>query len=230
VNVEIWSDLVCPWCYLGKRRFEHALAKFEQRDRVSVIWRSYQLDPSAPAETPGTLNEMLTKKYGFGLRQAQAAHERLAGLGKADGIAYDFDGARHGNTKDAHRLIHLARSVGKDDAMNDRLMKGYFEQRMPIGKRDALRAAAVELGLDGGEVDDMFSSDRFDAEVRAEQDAARKLGISGVPAFVIDGAVAVSGAQSEDTFLIALQRAWDSTPDSIKNYKGEVCEPGKAHC
>lgn len=230
MNVEIWSDLVCPWCYLGKRRFEHALAKFEQRDRVTVEWRSYQLDPSSPTETAGSLNEMLTKKYGFSLPQAQAAHARLAGLGKPEGIHYDFDGARHGNTKDAHRLIHLARTVGKADAMNERLMQGYFEQRMPIGKRDALRAAAVELGLDGGEVDEMFASDRFDTEVRTEQDMARKLGVNGVPAFVIDGQVAVSGAQSTDTFLIALQRAWDLAPDSIKNYKGEVCEPGKANC
>lgn len=230
MRVEIWSDMICPWCYLGKHRFEQALRQISTPQPVELVWRSYQLDPGAPREIAGTLNQWLAKRYGFSLAQAEGAHARLEQLGRAEGLAYDFARARPGNTLDAHRLVHLARSAASGHsgqtvtALVDRLMQGYFCQALPIGNPAELERVAIDVGLDPERVRAVLASDEFAAEVRADQNAARARNLSGVPAFVIDGQSVVSGAQSVATFVAALKQAGASV-DQDQGPEANVCNP-----
>jgi predicted DsbA family dithiol-disulfide isomerase len=205
VKVEVWSDIVCPWCYLGKRRLERALARFEHAGDVEVVWRSFELDPSAPARRGPTL-EHLARKYGLTIEDARRMHERMTALAAAEGLEYHLDETQGGNTFDAHRLLHLARERGVQDAMKERLMRAYFTEREPIGDRQVLARLGSELGLsDAGEV---LASDAFAAAVRADEHQARLFGINAVPFFVIDRYYAVEGAQPPELILGALNEGW----------------------
>jgi predicted DsbA family dithiol-disulfide isomerase len=208
MKIEIWSDVVCPWCYIGKRRFETALQGFEHRDEVTVAWRSFELDPSALAITPGDNLDRLAAKYGMSRDQALASQARLTAAAAGEGLEFHLDRARSGNTFDAHRLLHHAAGVGLQDALEERLMAGYFTQAEPIGDRDVLVRMAVEVGLDGAASRAVLEgSDHADAVLDDEQQA-RELGITGVPFFVIDRAYGISGAQSPEMILSALRTAW----------------------
>jgi predicted DsbA family dithiol-disulfide isomerase len=209
LSVEIWSDVVCPWCYIGKRRFEAALARFEHRDEVEVTWHSFELDPSAPATRTGPRVEMLAAKYGMSVEQAQAMHDQMTETAAAEGLAFAFDDAKDGNTFDAHRLIHLAAEHGLQDAAKERLMRAYFTEGEPIGDRETLIRLAAEIGLDAGQAREALEGDAHADAVRADEDLARRLGISGVPFFVLDRRYGVSGAQPADLLLQALERAWE---------------------
>ncbi len=208
LQVEIWSDVVCPWCYLGKRRFEMALEQFPHRDEVEVIWRSFELDPDAPQQIDGTLDEMLARKYGMSVAQARAGHARLEQLGKEVGLDYRFDIARTGNTFAAHQLIHFAAAQGKQAEMKDRLMRAYFTEGQPISDPETLVALATEIGLDPLAVRTALDGATYAAEVRADERRASDFGISGVPYYVFDEHFAVSGAQSIGVFKMALDKAW----------------------
>jgi predicted DsbA family dithiol-disulfide isomerase len=151
VNVEIWSDVVCPWCYFGKRRFESALAQFPHRDAVNVVWRSFELDPNAPQQYPGTLDEMLAHTMGTTPERAAALNARVIGLAAGEGLDYHLDIARPGNTFDAHRLLHLAKARGLQAEAKERLMRGYFTEGMPVGDGEALVSALAEVGIDAEE-------------------------------------------------------------------------------
>ncbi|HXT34553.1 MAG TPA: DsbA family oxidoreductase [Chloroflexota bacterium] len=208
MNVEIWSDIVCPWCYIGKRRFEAALARFAHRDAARVTWRSFELDPTASPRPAGTLDELLARKYGQTVEQAAAGHARLTALAAEDGLEYHFDRAQHGNTFDAHRLTHLAAALGLQDAMEERLMRAYFTEGLPIGDPDTLIQLAVEVGIDAEEARTALAGDAYAAEVRADEERAGAFGIRGVPFMVVDEAYGVSGAQPASVFLDALEKGW----------------------
>jgi predicted DsbA family dithiol-disulfide isomerase len=209
LKVEIWSDVVCPWCYIGKRRFEQALEKFPHRADVEVVWRSFELDPQAPAERTGDPSERLAQKYGVTSERARAMHQHMTDVAAEEGLEFDFARARSGNTFDAHRLIHLAAEQGVQGAVKERLLRAYFSDGEPIGDRDTLVRLAVEAGIDEATAREVLASDRFTEEVRADEADAQRFGITGVPFFVLDRAFGVSGAQTPDVLLDALHQAWD---------------------
>jgi predicted DsbA family dithiol-disulfide isomerase len=214
--VEIWSDVVCPWCFIGKHRFESALARFAHRDQVQVIFRSFELDPSAPPHQEGSSVERLAKKYGLSLDQARAAQERVELAAEREGLLIDHERMRRGNTFNAHRLIHLAADHDLQHEMKERLMVAYFSEGRPIGDTDTLVALGGEVGLDADDVRQVLEGDDYRQAVRADEAAASTLGISGVPFFVIDRAYGVSGAQNEDLFLEVLDTAWaDAHPVAV---------------
>jgi predicted DsbA family dithiol-disulfide isomerase len=215
MRVEIWSDVVCPWCYIGKRNFETALAGFEHRDQVEVAWRSFELDPSAPAVREGDYAVRLAEKYGVPLSEARGMLTSMTSAAARVGLEFDFDRARPGNTFDAHRLIHLAGDRGAQDAVKERLLRATFAEGEPIGDRETLIRLAVEAGLDREDAATVLDSDAYAAEVRADELQALEFGITAVPFFVIDRTFGVPGAQPPDVLARALQRAWDQSPTSL---------------
>ena len=211
MQVEIWSDVICPWCYIGKRRFEAALAEFPHRSEVDVVWRSYELDPAAPPEREGDYATRLSRKYAVAVQQAQAMIDRMVDTGAGEGLDFRFDRSRPGNTFDAHRLLHLAAQRGVQDAVKERLFRATFTEGEPIGDRRTLVRLAAEAGLDADEAAEALASDAHAEAVRADEQQASRLGITGVPFFVFGGRYGVSGAQSSDVLLGMLERAWSET-------------------
>jgi predicted DsbA family dithiol-disulfide isomerase len=212
MNVEIWSDIACPWCYIGKRRFEAALERFEHRDQVQVTWRSFELDPDAPPERQGDLAARLAEKYGMSLEQARASQQNLTDMAAGEGLSYHFDKARSGNTFDAHRIVALAAGHGLQDAMKERLLSAYFTEGELISDPEALVRLASEVGVPAAAVRETLASDRFAEEVRNDELTARRLGISAVPTFVVDRALGASGAQPPDQLLALLEQGWEQQP------------------
>jgi predicted DsbA family dithiol-disulfide isomerase len=202
LTVEIWSDVVCPWCYIGKRRFEAAVEQFG--GEVEVVWRSFELDPSAPAVREHTATEHLAAKYGMSVEQAEASHVKMTELAAQEGLEYHFERARGGNSFDAHRLIHLAAAHGKQGEAQERVMRGYFTEGLPIGDREALIALGDELGLDARAA---LESDEYADAVREDEMLAQRIGIQGVPFFVLGRRYGVSGAQPADVLAQALETA-----------------------
>ena len=209
MQVEIWSDVACPWCYVGKRRFDAALAGFEHRDEVEVVWRSFELDPQAPREREVDLATHLASKYGRTREWALEAQQRLATVGAEDGIDFHHEIARGGSTFDAHRLIHLAAAHGRADELKERLLRAYHSDGEPIGDPATLQRLATEDGLPAEEVGEVLAGERYAAEVRDDELTAATLGIHAVPFFVVDRAIAASGAQSPVAFTELLRQGWD---------------------
>ncbi len=208
MQVEIWSDVVCPWCYLGKRRFEQALAEFEHRDDVQVVFRSFELDPAAPeGETTPTI-ELLADKYGMTPAQASQAQREMAERAAGDGLSFRMASLRSGNTRDAHRLIQLAKDRGRQEAMVERLHRAYFTDEESVFDHAALTRLAVEAGLDRDEAAAVLAGDAYGEHVDTDEAMARALGATGVPLFVIDRKYGISGAQPADTITAVLERAW----------------------
>jgi predicted DsbA family dithiol-disulfide isomerase len=209
MNIDIWSDIVCPWCYLGKRRLERALEQFDHRRDVTIAHRSFQLDPSRPRHETTNRRQMLMKKYRLTEDQVKAMDQRMEQMAAAEGLTYHLtEAGQTGNTLDAHRLLQLAKARGREDAMLDRLYRAYFSEQRSVFDTDSLLALAVEAGLDGDEARQVLDSEAYAPEVAADLHAARMLGVSGVPFFVIDGRYAVSGAQAIEVFEQALTEAW----------------------
>jgi predicted DsbA family dithiol-disulfide isomerase len=208
VDVEIWSDVACPWCYVGKRRFETALAQFEHSDQVRVTWRSFELDPQAPHEREGDRAERLAEKYGMTVEQAREAEQRLTDVAAGEGLGFRFDLARSGSTFDAHRVVHLAEEHGLQDAMKERLLRAYFTEGELISDHDALTRMAVEVGVEEQAVRDTLAGDRYAEDVRDDERTAGELGISAVPTFVVDRSLGASGAQPPEQLLQLLEQGW----------------------
>ena len=202
MRVDIWSDLVCPWCYIGKRRFEKALAGYPRRDDVEVVHRSFQLDPSMPQGQLFRHRDVLMKKYGMTEPQVAAAQSRLVDLAAADGLEYHLSRSFTGNTLDAHRLVHLGREQGIQDAVIERLFRAHFTELRSLFDNESLTTLASEAGLSGAK--ELLESDRFAPDVVADHREAHALGANGVPFFVIDTRFSISGAQSVDAFASAL--------------------------
>jgi predicted DsbA family dithiol-disulfide isomerase len=216
MKVEIWSDVVCPWCYIGKRRFESALSRFSHRDDVEVVWRSFELDPGAPALRTGDNAERLAAKYGMSRQQAVDSQNRLVQMADQEGLTFHFDRAQSGNTFDAHRLIHLAAEHGQQDAVKERLFRAYFSEGEPIGDAETLVRLVAETGIPAADAQAVLESDKYAEDVRAEEHEATELGVNGVPFFVVDRRYGVSGAQPAEVLLEVLDRAWaDSHPTLV---------------
>jgi predicted DsbA family dithiol-disulfide isomerase len=209
VLVEIWSDVVCPWCYIGKRRFESALAAFAHRDDIEVMYRSFELDPQAPRERAGDYASRLARKYGTSEDRAVATVHHMTDVAAEEGLELDFARTRAGNTFDAHRLLHLAAERGVQAALKERLLAAYFTEGEAIGDAGVLARLAVDVGLAADEVAAVLDGETYGDHVRADEAAAEELGIGGVPYVLVDRKFAVSGAQSPDVFLRALTRAWE---------------------
>jgi predicted DsbA family dithiol-disulfide isomerase len=225
LKIDIWSDIACPWCYVGKRRLEAALARFAHRDDVEITWRAFELDPDAPAVRPALPGhaERLAKKYGRTVAEAQRMIAQMTATAKADGLDFRFDRARSGNTFDAHRLIHFAAERGRGDAMKERLLAAYFTEGEAVGDVDTLVRLAAEAGFAADEVRAMLASDAHRDAVRGHERSAAELGIRGVPFFVFDGRYAVSGAQPADALLEVIERAWSERAPETSD--GEACGP-----
>lgn len=210
VRVDIWADISCPWCYVGKRYLEQALDRFPHRDGVEIVWRSFEQEPMAPRirDASDSYVEQLAKSCRTQLPQAQAMVDRMAEIAAEAGLELRFDRVRGGNTFDAHRLLQLARAHGKQHALEDRLARAYHTEGQAIGDRDVLAALAREVGLPDGEVREVLDGDRYTEDVRRDESIARELGITGVPYFVVSGRIGVSGAQPAEVLLGALEWGW----------------------
>lgn len=236
MNVEIWSDVVCPWCAIGRARFSAALAEFPHRDEVQVRWRSFELDPRAPRELAGSLVEHLAAKYGVSVEQAHGMHRNMTEVAAADGLDFHFERARSGNTFDAHRLLHHALKTGgprQQDELKQRFFQAYLTDGEPIGDPETLVRVAAEVGLDADESRAVLEGDRYADAVRADELQASRYGITGVPFFVIDEKYGVSGAQPAEAMRQVLDTAWAEanpltllTPSGVPSNEGGACADG----
>jgi predicted DsbA family dithiol-disulfide isomerase len=220
MKVEIWSDVVCPWCYIGKRRFESALAQFEHRDQVEVIWRSYQLDPRAPQHGEQKTIDMLAQKYGVSVAQAAKMQERVSAIAAQEGLEYHLDQTRHENTFDAHRLLHLAAERGLQSEAEERFFHAHFTEGKALGDNETLVQLAAEVGIAEDDARATLDSDAYADAVRADIRRARTFGIQGVPFFAVDEQYGVSGAQPSELLKEVLERAWADSHPLIKVVSG----------
>jgi predicted DsbA family dithiol-disulfide isomerase len=204
--IDAWSDVVCPFCYLGTRQLANALERFEHREHVVVRHRAFELDPSAPRDYHLSLPELLATKYSMPVERARALNDRLEGEASALGLTWSMKDARPTNTFDAHRLIALASSQGKSAAMSERLFRAYFSDGLLVSDHQILASLATEIGVE--DVASLWSSDLYTGEVRSDEAEALELGITGVPSLLIDGKFMVVGAQGAEHILNALTRAW----------------------
>lgn len=232
MKVDIWSDVMCPFCYIGKRKFETALAQFSNKDNIEVVWHSFQLDPDMEYQPGKDLYSYLAERKGQSLDWSKQMHKQVAGMAAEVGLEYNFDKAVINNSFDAHRFVQLAKKHGLGDAAEESLFKGYFTEGKNIGDHDTLVKMGEDIGLNGAEVAEALKSDAFVNEVDTDIYRAQQIGVSGVPFFVINDKYAVSGAQQPATFLQALDHAWGEyakeTPvlTNLGTADGAVCEPG----
>lgn len=229
MKVEIWSDIACPFCYIGKRKFEHALDGFDQKDEVEVVYKSFQLDPNAPQNTTETMNQMLAKKYGQSVEQVEQMQKQVTAQANEVGLDYHLNDAKMTNTLDAHRLIHLAKEKGKMSEMKEQLLKSYFVEGKHVGEIESLVDIAAAVGLDKEEVTSVLASDQYKKEVEADMQEGVQLGVQGVPFFVFNRKYAVSGAQPSNVFSEVLTKVIEEEKQSqplnvIK--QGDACTDG----
>ncbi|MCU1572069.1 MAG: disulfide bond formation protein DsbA [Micrococcaceae bacterium] len=227
MKIEIWSDVACPWCYIGKRRFETALNSFEHKDQVQVHWRSFQLDPGLPEHYDGTELEYLSERKGMDPAQVSSMFGSVTAQAAAEGLRYDFDKVVVANSFAAHQLIHLAAAHDQADAVKERLLSAHFEEGEDIGSREFLIRTGVEHGIPAAEVTAALDTGQFAEDVRRDIAEARSLGISGVPFFVIDRKYGISGAQPAELFGQALAEAWrEAHPLTlVGSNQAETCGP-----
>jgi predicted DsbA family dithiol-disulfide isomerase len=207
MRVDIWSDVICPWCYVGKARFEKALSSFDHRDEVEVVYHSFELDPGYPKDSTETTFAMLRKKYGMSEADARAAESRVAAMAEAEGLGFQSE-RPVGNTFDLHRVLHLGLAKGVQAQLLDAVNEAYFAQGRQVFDRDVIEEIAAKTGLDAAAAGDVIDGDGYADDVRRDELQARELGVSGVPFFVFDMALGVSGAQPTEMFASALQQAW----------------------
>ena len=203
LSIEVWSDVVCPWCYVGKRRIEKAVESFPHE--VDLRWRSFELDPGAPPQREHSSAEHLAGKYGMSVEQAEASNAQMTELAASEGLEYHMDRTRGGNSFQAHRLIQRALEDGHQDAMKERLMRAYFTEGEAIGDRDTLVRLAGEVGVDA---EAALTDATYAEAVRADEELAARIGIRGVPFFVLGRRYGVSGAQPAEVLVQALDKAW----------------------
>lgn len=205
MKVEIWSDIACPYCYIGKRRFEMALEKFDGKENVEVIWRSFELDPNAELTYQENKYELLAKKYDQPLKWAELACDDMAKQGAEIGLNFDFDNNKPTNTFNAQRLIHLASESGKEQEVQNLLFESFFSKGELISKSDILLTIAANAGLDKDKAEQVLNSDGYSAQVKEDEALAKELGIQSVPFFIIDEAYGMEGAQPVEHILTMLE-------------------------
>lgn len=208
LTIEVWSDVVCPFCYIGKRELESALARFPHRDQVRVVWKSFELDPNAPDRAPHDTYGMLMERYRISRDEAKSRVSGVTQRAASLGLSYDFEKVIVGSSLQAHRLLQYAKSTGKGDAMKERLFRAYFTEGRHLTDKPTLLALAAEAGLKPDDARKALEGDAWLKEVRADEQEARQIGVSGVPFFAFNRRFAVSGAQSSAVFLQALEKAW----------------------
>ena len=208
MKVEIWSDVMCPFCYIGKRNFESALKNFPHRNDIIVEWKSFQLNPDIETDPARSVNEYLAEHRGITLEQAKRLNDRVAAMAKDVGLEYDFDKAVVANSFDAHRLSHYAKLHGKQSEMEEKLFKAYFTEGKNTADRETLIQLAAGIGLDPEEVREIVNGDRFADDVVKDEYEAQQVGARGVPFFVFNDRYTVSGAQPERLFLQVLEKIY----------------------
>jgi predicted DsbA family dithiol-disulfide isomerase len=226
MQVEVWSDVVCPWCYIGKRKLETALSRFPHADQVEVVWRSFQLDPSIPeGHTEATL-PALAAKYGRSVEEMAQMQQRVEQVAAGEGLEYHLADGVSGNTLRAHELLHLAAERGLGGAMKERLLHAHFTEQRSVFDVDSLVALAVEVGLDADEARAALADRRYLPAVREDIDTARALGATGVPFFVVDRTYGAAGAQPAEVLLQLLERAWADTHPLVTVPAADGCDDG----
>ncbi len=223
MRIEIWSDVVCPWCYIGKRRFEEALAQFAGRDEVEVVYRSFELDPRAPEDGDESVVEALGHKFGGGPSAGRQMVDRVSQVAADAGLRFDYADAPHTRTLDAHRLLHLALAEGGpalQSRLKEALLAAYFTLARSMGDHAVLREVATSAGLDPVRVREVLTSEEYADEVRADLEQARDYGITGVPFYVVDASFGISGAQPVEVFSQALERAWSAGRPALRVLAG----------
>ena len=210
MKIEVWSDFVCPFCYIGKRRLEEALDQFPHRDQVEVEFKSFELDPNSPKNIDQSIHEVLAKKYGMSIEKAKQANQGVGQQAATVGLTYHFDTMKPTNTFDAHRLAKFAKDYGKEAEVTEKLLYGYFTESKHIGDHDTLADIAEAVGLDRQKaLDVLYDKNAYANDVRIDESIAQQYGVSGVPYFIINQKYAISGAQPTETFKGALQKVWE---------------------
>lgn len=221
VKIDVWSDIACPFCYIGHRRLEQALEQVAFGGEVEIVYHSFQLDPRAEVEQAMKPAQMLARKYGMSEQQAWQMNEQLMAQAQELGLQMNLHDTQLTNTGDAHRVIHLARTLGREAEAVEQLFQAYFTDSRHVGRREELLAIAEEAGVPRAEAEAMLASERYKPDVRADMEAARQLGVQGVPFYVIDNRYAISGAQQPDTFRRALEQAYaERAPKAVA---GDSC-------
>ena len=226
MKVEIWSDVMCPFCYIGKRRFENALQELPFKGEIEIEWKSFQLDPTMKSEPGKNIHQYLAERKGFSVQKAKELNDHVTGMAAAEGLTYDFDKAVVANSFDAHRFSHFAAKQGKGDAAEESLFKAYFTEGKNIADRDTLVQLGTAIGLDATGLQQALEENTYAQEVQQDIAEAEALGVRGVPFFVIDRKYAVSGAQSAEVFSQALNTAfaeWKKENNQFTTIPGEVC-------
>lgn len=228
MKINIWSDVRCPFCYIGKRKFEKALALFSKKDEIEVIWRSFELDPDLETRPGENTVEHIARVKGISSKQAEQMHEQVTEIARKVGLDFDFENAVVANSFNAHRLIQLAKLHGLGNAIEEELFKAHFTRGENIDDGNVLLRLGLTVGIPEKEVRDMLSGDGFSQAVKQDEQEAYSIGVSGVPFFVFDNKYAVSGAQSPEVFLQALQQSWNNfeqRPEMIPVEEGPSCSP-----
>ncbi len=209
MKVEIWSDVMCPFCYIGKRKFENALEQFAHKDEVEVVWKSFQLNPDMKTEEGKNINQYLAEAKGWSIEKAKEMNDHVSGIAKDIGLTYHLDKAVVANSFDAHRFSHLAKKYGKQNDAEEKLFEAYFTDGKNTADHQTLVQLGSEIGMDATEISTVLSSDEFTDEVNQDIYEAQQVGVRGVPFFVLGEKYAISGAQESSTFLQALNKTWE---------------------
>ncbi|MBK8368585.1 MAG: DsbA family oxidoreductase [Bacteroidetes bacterium] len=215
MNVEIWSDVMCPFCYIGKRKFENALAKFPQKENINIIWKSFQLDPTTVTDTSLNTIDNLAEKKGWSKQQAQETTAQVTNIAKQVGLDFHFEKAVVANSFDAHRLSHLAKKYGKQNDLEEKLFLAYFTEGKNTADHSTLLQIGKDIGIPEQEITAVLNSDTYANDVEQDITEAQQIGVRGVPFFVLDRKYAVSGAQESETFLGALTKAYEEHANGV---------------
>lgn len=239
MKIEVWSDYVCPFCYIGKRRLEEAISQFAHKDQIEVEFKSFELDPNSPKNVGQNIHEVLAKKYGMSIEQAKQANQGVGQQAATVGLTFNFDEMKPTNTFDAHRLAKFAKTKGKEAAVSEKLLYAYFTESKHLGEHETLADIAEAAGLDRQEVLNVLSDkNAYAQDVRLDEALAQQYGVRGVPYFVLNQKYAISGAQPIETFKGALQKVWEeesaspvlqdlSTEDDVSCEDGSCVIPEK---
>lgn len=230
MQVEIWSDVMCPFCYIGKRKFETALSQFANHDDIEVVWKSFQLDPDSPTQPEKSVYEHLSERKGMSVEQARQMTNQVAERAAQVGLNFNFDKAVTANSFDAHRLLHLAREKGVQNETKEQLLSAYFTEGKNVADHETLTQIGEKAGLDGPLVKDVLQTSQYADDVQHDIYESRQLGVQGVPFFVLNRKYAVSGAQESGTFLGALKTAYGEWKEAAQQpelvvTEGAVCTP-----
>ncbi|MCH1624302.1 DsbA family oxidoreductase [Ferdinandcohnia quinoae] len=224
MKIEVWSDFVCPFCYIGKRRLELALEQFPNRDQVEVEFKSFELDPNSQVFSGKNIHEAIAAKYGISLEEAKRANAGIGQQAASVGLTFNFDDMKPTNTFDAHRLAKLAKSHGKEKELTEKLLYSYFTESKNLSDQDTLIEITDSVGLDTEEVKSVLEDKtKFSNDVRIDEALAQQIGVTGVPFFVINQKYSISGAQPTETFLGALQQVWqeENPAPKLKDLSGD---------